>query len=72
MDRQTERLAKKEDCDSSRNSNTICWQCWSPRYNVSVFLPCGGCHSEGLIVANLIKLKVKHQKLCVYIYYIYT
>ena len=44
-------------------SNTVCWQCWSPRYNVSVLLPCGGCHPEGLIVASLIKLKVKFQKL---------
>ena len=46
-------------------SNTVCWQCWSPRYKVSVLLPCGGYHSEGLIVASLIKLKVKLQKLCV-------
>ena len=65
MDRQTERLAKKEGCDSSRNSNTVCWQCWSPRYNVPLLLPCGGCHPEGLIFASLIKLKVKLQKLFV-------
>ena len=48
-------------------SNTVCWQCWSPRYNVSVLLSCGGCHPEGLIVASLIKLKVKFQKLCLQI-----
>ena len=47
-----ERLAKKEDCGSSRNSNTVCWQCWSPRYNVSVLLPCGRCHPEELIVVK--------------------
>ena len=46
-------------------SNTVYWQCWSPRYNVSVLLLCGGCHPEGLVVAGLIKLKVKLQKLCV-------
>ena len=43
-------------------------QCWSPRYNISVILPFGECHPEGLIIASLVKLKVKLQKLCVKIY----
>ena len=42
--------------------NTVCWQCWSPRCNVSVLLPCGVCHPGGLIVASLIELKAMHKK----------
>ena len=33
------------------------WQCWSPRYNVSVLSTCGGYHPSGLIVASLHKSK---------------
>ena len=33
------------------------WQCWSPRYNVSVLYTCGGYHLSGLIVASLHKSK---------------
>ena len=62
------RQAKKEKCGSFRDSNTVFSQCWSPRYNVSVLLPCGGCHPEELIVVSLIKLKVKLQNLCVKMY----
>ena len=36
------------------------WQCWSPRYNVSVLSTCGGYHPSGLIVASLIKTNNYH------------
>ena len=37
--------------------NTVCYQCWSPRYRVSVLsTKCGGCHPKGLIVASLYKI----------------
>ena len=42
--------------------NIVCWQCLSPRYNVSALLRCRGCHPEGVIVASLIKLKKKTSK----------
>ena len=64
-------------------SSTVCWQCWSPRYNVSALFQCGGCDPERLIVVSLIKLsklpklyvktsKSKKNKRYIYIYiYIY-
>ena len=33
------------------------WQCWSPRYNVSVLSTCGGYHPLRLIIASLHKSK---------------
>ena len=33
------------------------WQCWSPRYNISVLSTRGGYHPSGLIVASLHKSK---------------
>ena len=41
---------------SSTRSNFV-WQCWSPRYSVSVLSTCGGYRPSGLIVTNLHKLK---------------
>ena len=42
-----------------KKTNTVCYQCWSPRYIVSVSCTkCGGCHPKGLIVASLCKIKI--------------
>ena len=42
-----------------KKNNTVCYQCWSPRYIVSVLsTKCGGCHPKGLIVASLYKIKI--------------
>ena len=40
-----------------QNLTLSVWQCWSPRYNVSVLSTCGGYHPSGLIVASLHKSK---------------
>ena len=42
-----------------KKTNNVCYQCWSPRYIVSVLsTKCGGCHPKGLIVASLYKIKI--------------
>ena len=42
-----------------KKTNTVCYQCWSPRYIVSVLsTKCGGCHPKRLIVASLYKIKI--------------
>ena len=41
-----------------KKTNNVCYQCWSPRYIVSVLsTKFGGCHPKGLIVASLYKIK---------------
>ena len=40
-----------------QNRTLSVWQCWSPRYNVSVLHTCGGYNPSGLIVTSLHKSK---------------
>ena len=40
-----------------QNLTLSVWQCWSPRYNVSVLSTCGRYHPSGLIITSLHKSK---------------
>ena len=40
-------------------NNTVCSQCWTPRYRVSVLsTKFRGCHPKGLIFGSLYKIKI--------------
>ena len=50
MDTKTKKISEK--------NNTVCCQCWSPRYRVSALsTKCGGCDPKELIVASSHKIK---------------
>ena len=42
-----------------KKPNTVCCQCWSTRYRLSVLsIKCGGCQPKVLIVANSQKIRL--------------
>ena len=53
-DKQMDTKTKKK----SEKKNTVCCQCWSPRYEVSALSTnCGGCDPKDFIVASSHKIK---------------
>ena len=53
-DKQMDKKTKKK----SEKKNTVCCQCWSPRYEVSALSTnCGGCDPKDFIVASSHKIK---------------
>ena len=55
-DIKTDRWTQKQR-ENLRKPNTVCCQCWSPRYRLTLLsTKCGVCHLKGLIIASSHKI----------------
>ena len=57
-DRHEDKQMATKTKEKSDKTNTVFYQCWSPRYRISALsAKCGGCNPKELIVASSHKIK---------------